>query len=130
MDLLPSIATPKCLKDYQEYVKENETSIRKARKLEATKKVMPLVTSRLSDLTAPLKIQGTKLILFEKVWLPLMVQIALRQGMDSDTLAPGDCDGKETGLVANPEVEPGRPGEVAEGIAAGCPFATPRNAQP
>jgi len=73
------------LKGYQVYVKENETSIRKARKLEATEKVMPLVTTNLSDLTAPLKIQGTKLILFEKVWLPLMVQIALRQGMDSDT---------------------------------------------
>jgi hypothetical protein len=72
------------LEGYQAYVKENETSIRKARKLEATKKVMPLVTTKLSDLTAPLKIQGTKLILFEKVWLPLMVQIALRQGMDSD----------------------------------------------
>ena len=72
------------LKGYQAYVKENETSIRKARKLEATKKVMPLVTAKLSDLTAPLKIQGTRLILFEKVWLPLMVQIALRQGMDSD----------------------------------------------
>ena len=72
------------LKGYQVYVKENETSIRKARKLEATEKVMPLVTTKLSDLTAPLKIQGTKLILFEKVWLPLMVQIALRQGMDSD----------------------------------------------
>lgn len=72
------------LEGYQAYVKENEASIRKARKLEATKKVMPLVTSKLSDLTAPLKIQGTRLILFEKVWLPLMVQIALRQGMDSD----------------------------------------------
>jgi hypothetical protein len=72
------------LEGYQAYVKENEASIRKARKLEATKKVMPLVTSRLSDLTAPLKIQGTRLILFDKVWLPLMVQIALRQGMDSD----------------------------------------------
>jgi len=72
------------LEDYQAYVKENETSIRKARKLEATKKIMPLVTTKLSDLTAPLKIQGTRLILFEKVWLPLMVQIALRQGMDSD----------------------------------------------
>ncbi len=72
------------LKGYQVYVKENETSIRKTRKLEATKKVMPLVTTSLSDLTAPLKIQGTRLILFEKVWLPLMVQIALRQGMDSD----------------------------------------------
>ena len=72
------------LEGYQDYVKENETSIRKARKLEATKKIMPLVTTQLSDLTAPLKIQGTRLILFEKVWLPLMVQIALRQGMDSD----------------------------------------------
>jgi hypothetical protein len=72
------------LAGYQAYVKENEASIRKTRKLEATKKVMPIVKTNLSDLTAPLKIQGTRLILFEKVWLPLMVQIALRQGMDSD----------------------------------------------
>ena len=69
---------------YQVYLKENEAAIRKARKLEATQKVLPLVKSRLHEITQPLKIQGTPLILFEKVWLPLLVQIALQQGMDSD----------------------------------------------
>ena len=73
------------LEGYQSFVKENETAIRKARKLEATNKVLPAVKERLHELTAPLKIQGTRLILFEKVWMPLMVQIALRQGMDSET---------------------------------------------
>jgi hypothetical protein len=72
------------LEDYKSCLQENEIAIRKARKLEATRKVLPLVKSRLSEITQPLKIQGTPLILFEKVWLPLMVQIALQQGMDSD----------------------------------------------
>jgi hypothetical protein len=72
------------LEEYKAYLKENELTIRKTRKLEATKKVLPLVKSRLSEIAQPLRIQGTSLILFEKVWLPLMVQIALQQGMDSD----------------------------------------------
>jgi hypothetical protein len=72
------------LDDYRIHLKEHEIAIRKARKLEATRKVLPLVKSRLSEIAQPLKIQGTPLILFEKVWLPLMVQIALQQGMDSD----------------------------------------------
>jgi hypothetical protein len=72
------------LEGYKAYLKENETTIRRARKLEATRKVLPLVKSRLSEIAQPLRIQGTSLILFEKVWLPLLVQIALQQGMDSD----------------------------------------------
>lgn len=73
------------LDGYRAFVKENESTIRKARRLEATKKIMPLVKTRLGEITQPLKIQGTPLILFEKVWLPLLVQIGLSQGMDSDT---------------------------------------------
>jgi hypothetical protein len=72
------------LENYKTFVKENEAAIRKSRKLEATKKVLPPVRERLHELTQPLKIQGTRLILFEKVWMPLMVQIALHQGMESD----------------------------------------------
>ena len=72
------------LDEYKTYLQEHEKEIRKTRKLEATKKVLPLVKSRLSEIAQPLRIQGTSLILFEKVWLPLMVQIALQQGMDSD----------------------------------------------
>ena len=72
------------LEGYKAFVKENETAIRRARRLEATKKIMPLVKTRLGEITQPLKIQGTPLILFEKVWLPLLVQIGLSQGMDSD----------------------------------------------
>jgi hypothetical protein len=72
------------LAGYQQFLKENEATIRKARKLEATQKILPLVKSRLNEITQALRIQGTPLILFEKVWLPLLVQIALQQGMDSD----------------------------------------------
>ncbi len=72
------------LERYQAYLKEHETATRRARKVEATRKIMPVVKTRLAEITQPLKIQGTRLILFEKVWLPLLVQIALQQGMDSD----------------------------------------------
>ena len=72
------------LEGYKTYLKDNEIATRNARRAEATRKVMPFVKSRLNELTQPLRVQGTSLILFEKVWLPLMVQIALHQGMDSD----------------------------------------------
>jgi hypothetical protein len=72
------------LEGYQQYIRDNEIAIKRKRKLEATRKVLPLVKERLSEITQPLRIQGTPLILFEKVWLPLMVQIALQKGMDSD----------------------------------------------
>ena len=72
------------LEGYQRYVKENEIAIRQKRKTEATRKVLPLVKERLAEITQPLRLQGTPLILFEKVWLPLLVQIALKVGMDSD----------------------------------------------
>ena len=72
------------LDGYQTFVKQNELGIRRQRKLEATRKVLPLVKERLSDITQPLRMLEIPLILFEKVWLPLLVQIALQQGMDSD----------------------------------------------
>jgi len=72
------------LESYQQHIRDNEIAIRRKRKLEATRKVLPLVRERLSEITQPLRIQGTPLILFEKVWLPLLVQIALQQGMNSD----------------------------------------------
>jgi len=73
------------LEGYKAFVQENEAAIRKARRIEATQKILPLVKTRLNEITQPLKIQGTPLILFEKVWLPLLVQIGLKQGMDTDT---------------------------------------------
>ncbi len=73
------------LDGYKAYLKEHEAATRRARKVEATRKIMPLVKTRLAEITQPLKIQGTRLILFEKVWLPLLVQIGLQQGMDSET---------------------------------------------
>lgn len=73
------------LEGYQQFVQDNEKAIRRKRKQEATRKVLPLVKERLAELTQPLRLQGTPLILFEKVWLPLLVQIALQRGMDSDS---------------------------------------------
>ncbi|TNF88570.1 MAG: DUF1631 family protein, partial [Gammaproteobacteria bacterium] len=73
------------LEGYKHFVRENEAAVRKTRRIEATNKIMPLVKSRLNEIIQPLKIQGTPLILFQKVWLPLLVQIGLTQGMDSDT---------------------------------------------
>ena len=72
------------LEGYQAFLKENEAAVRQARRIEATRKILPPVKSRLNEIIQPLKIQGTPLILFEKVWLPLLVQIGLQQGMDSD----------------------------------------------
>jgi len=72
------------LESYLNFVKENETATRRKRKLEATRKVLPMVKERLAEITQPLRIQKTPMILFEKVWLPLLVQIALQHGMDSD----------------------------------------------
>ncbi len=72
------------LAGYQNFLKRNEAATRSARRAEAARKVMPLVKSRLAEVTQPLRVQGTSMILFEKVWLPLMVQIALHKGMDSE----------------------------------------------
>ncbi len=72
------------LDGYLEFLKKNETETRHARRAEAARKLLPIVKSRLSDITQALRHQGTSMILFEKVWLPLMVQIALQRGMDSD----------------------------------------------
>jgi len=72
------------LEEYLHFVRENDLGVRRKRKLEATRKVLPLVKERLSDITQPLRMLEMSLILFEKVWLPLLVQIALQKGMDSD----------------------------------------------
>ena len=72
------------LDGYFAYLKENETATRRKRRLEAAKSLLPVVKSRIDEITQPLRIQGTSLILFEKVWCPLLVQIALQRGMDSD----------------------------------------------
>jgi hypothetical protein len=72
------------LEGYLAYIRQNELSIRRQRKQEAMRKVLPLVKERLNDITQPLRMLGQPLILFEKVWLPLLVQIALQKGMNSD----------------------------------------------
>ena len=77
-------AYARLLEGYREHLKTVETSANKARRTEAVRKMLPRVKGKLSEITQPLKIQGTSLILFDKVWLPLLLQIALRQGIDSE----------------------------------------------
>ena len=72
------------LDGYYDFLKKNETETRRRRRLEAAKHLLPVVKSKLDEITQPLRIQGTSLILFDKVWCPLLVQIALQRGMDSD----------------------------------------------
>jgi len=72
------------LAGYQDYLRENEIAIRRQRKLDATRKVLPLVKERLAEITQPLRVQKSPMLMFEKVWLPLLVQIALQKGMDSE----------------------------------------------
>ena len=72
------------LDGYHAFVKDNEAAIRKSRKAEATRKVMPIVKEKLTEITAPLKELKESMIIFEKVWLPLMLQVGIQQGTDSD----------------------------------------------
>jgi hypothetical protein len=102
------------LEGYQKYVRENEISIRRQRKLEATRKVLPLVKERLAEITQPLRVQGTPLILFEKVWLPLLVQIALQRGMDSEPWHKTIAMVKKQVWSLIPKTSPEEQGELIE----------------
>lgn len=72
------------LDGYHAFVKDNERAIRKSRKAEATRRIMPIVKERLAEITRPLQGLDESMILFEKVWLPLLLQIGIQQGTDSD----------------------------------------------
>lgn len=72
------------LDSYHAFVKDNEMAVRRLRKAEATRKIMPIAKEKLAELTRPLKDLKLKMIVFEKVWMPLMVQVGIQQGTDSD----------------------------------------------
>ncbi len=71
------------LKDYQAHLKGHEVSSRETSGQKASKQVLSRVKSTLSEITQPLRALGTPMILFDKVWSPLMLQIALQQGIGS-----------------------------------------------
>lgn len=73
------------LEGYQKLGADNETEKLNAKRAEAVRKLMPTIKARLAELTRPLKDQGRPTILFDRVWLPLLLQIAMKQGMKSDT---------------------------------------------
>lgn len=72
------------LDGYRVFVKQHETDTRRTRRMEAAKKLLPVVKSKIDEITQPLRMQGTPLIVFHKVWSPLMVQIGLHRGINSD----------------------------------------------
>ena len=72
------------LEGYRNFIAKNETETRRLRRIEAARKLLPVVKSKIDEITQPLRMQGTPLLIFNKVWSPLMVQIALHRGMDSD----------------------------------------------
>ena len=73
------------LEGYQAYIEKNDLEQRRKKKQEAMRKVLPQVKERLSDITQSLRVLEISPILFEKIWLPLMVQIAIKHGMESDS---------------------------------------------
>ncbi len=74
----------KLLDGYRGFIHRNESDTRRARRVEAAQKLLPVVKSQIDEITQPLRVQGTSRIIFNKVWCPLMVQIALHRGMNSD----------------------------------------------
>ena len=73
------------LDGYQKLGVDNEVEQQNAKKAEAARKLMPTVKAKLAEMTRPLKDQDRPTILFDRVWLPLLLQIALKQGMNSET---------------------------------------------
>jgi hypothetical protein len=83
-DSIPVERYSELLEGYRNFVSQHETETRRRRRMEEARKLLPLVKKKIDEITRPLKAQGTPLIVFNKVWCPLMVQIALHRGMDSD----------------------------------------------
>ena len=73
------------LEGYQHFLQQRDSEAEAARKSAAAREMMPRVISKLDEITLPLLDQGRPSILFDKVWLPLLLQIALKQGMESVT---------------------------------------------
>ena len=72
------------LESYLSFLRDNEKAIHKSRNSESSQKIIPIVKSQLDELIQPLRKQGVSTLLFDKVWLPLLVQIVQYHGSSSD----------------------------------------------
>lgn len=54
-----------------------------AEKLPLTENVYPVIQSMVNDMTQPLRVQGRSLILFDEVWSPLLLEVAITKGFKS-----------------------------------------------
>lgn len=54
-----------------------------AEKLPLTENVYPVIQSMINDMTLPLRVQGKSLILFDEVWSPLLLEVAITKGFKS-----------------------------------------------
>ena len=73
------------LEGYQQFLQQRDNQVEAAHKSAAARDMMPAVRSKLDEITLPLLDQGRPSVLFDKVWLPLLLQIALQQSMESET---------------------------------------------
>ena len=71
-------------------VEKSETSKKPEKIPETTTKpavnsdnIFPVVQSIVNDMTLPLRVQGRSLILFDEVWTPLLLEVALTKGFKS-----------------------------------------------
>jgi len=70
---------------YQAYLQQRKSDEQATQKSTATNEMMVAVKTALDEVTRPLLEQGKPSILFDKLWMPLLLQIALKQGMESGT---------------------------------------------
>lgn len=54
-----------------------------AEKLPLAENVYPVIQSMVNDMTLPLRVQGRSLILFDEVWSPLLLEVAITKGFKS-----------------------------------------------
>lgn len=73
------------LEGYQKFLQQHNCDEQATQKSIAAKKMIPIVRKALDEVTRPLLDQDRPSILFDKLWMPLLLQIALQQGTDSGT---------------------------------------------
>ncbi|MFT5218279.1 MAG: hypothetical protein ACI9LO_001428 [Planctomycetota bacterium] len=73
------------LEHYLAYLAQKKNHADKRIKEQASNKMLLVVKMRLSKITRKMEDRAKSTILFDTVWLPLLLQIALRHGTDSDS---------------------------------------------
>ena len=52
-------------------------------KMPSSENIYPVIQSMINDMTLPLRVQGRSLILFDEVWSPLLLEVAITKGFKS-----------------------------------------------